>query len=106
MLHVQSISEWAPSCIGPYSQATRHSGLALFAGQVRDTWDGCLFGMMGLRELQGPGLLGSSCCSITPTMPAANLPTRLLLTRPLWASSAAASMYSACAASSGAQQLL
>lgn len=48
VLHVQSISEWAPSCIGPYSQATRHSGLALFAGQVRDTWGGCLFGMMGL----------------------------------------------------------
>lgn len=35
MLHVQSISEWAPSCIGPYSQATRHAGLVLFAGQVR-----------------------------------------------------------------------
>ena len=35
MLHVQSISEWAPSCIGPYSQATRHSGLVHFAGQVR-----------------------------------------------------------------------
>lgn len=34
VLHVQSISEWAPSCIGPYSQATRHRGLALFAGQV------------------------------------------------------------------------
>jgi len=35
VLHVQSISEWAPSCIGPYSQATRHAGLVLFAGQVR-----------------------------------------------------------------------
>lgn len=34
MLHVQSISEWAPSCIGPYSQACRHRGLILFAGQV------------------------------------------------------------------------
>ncbi|PRW59519.1 diphthine--ammonia ligase isoform X1 [Chlorella sorokiniana] len=34
VLHVQSISEWAPSCIGPYSQATRHRGLALFAGQI------------------------------------------------------------------------
>lgn len=48
VLHVQSISEWAPSCIGPYSQATRHSGLALFAGQVGDTWGGCLFVVMGL----------------------------------------------------------
>jgi enamine deaminase RidA (YjgF/YER057c/UK114 family) len=35
VLHVQSISEWAPSCIGPYSQATRHQGLVHFAGQVR-----------------------------------------------------------------------
>ncbi|PSC71309.1 diphthine-ammonia ligase isoform X1 [Micractinium conductrix] len=35
VLHVQSISQWAPSCIGPYSQATRHAGLALFAGQAR-----------------------------------------------------------------------
>jgi enamine deaminase RidA (YjgF/YER057c/UK114 family) len=34
VLHVQSISEWAPSCIGPYSQATRHAGLVHFAGQV------------------------------------------------------------------------
>lgn len=35
VLHVQSVSEWAPSCIGPYSQAARHRGLALLAGQVR-----------------------------------------------------------------------
>ncbi|KAL4458652.1 hypothetical protein ABPG75_013517 [Micractinium tetrahymenae] len=34
VLHVQSISEWAPSCIGPYSQATRNAGLVLFAGQI------------------------------------------------------------------------
>lgn len=25
VLHVQSISEWAPSCIGPYSQVRHHS---------------------------------------------------------------------------------
>lgn len=34
VLHVQSISEWAPSCIGPYSQATTHAGLVHFAGQI------------------------------------------------------------------------
>ena len=34
VLHVQSISEWAPSCIGPYSQALQHAGLVSFAGQI------------------------------------------------------------------------
>ena len=34
VLHVQSISEWAPSCIGPYSQAVAHQGLVYFAGQI------------------------------------------------------------------------
>ncbi|KAG7669670.1 hypothetical protein Ndes2437B_g05856 [Nannochloris sp. 'desiccata'] len=34
VLHVQSISEWAPSCIGPYSQAVAHNGLVYFAGQI------------------------------------------------------------------------
>lgn len=34
VLHVQSISEWAPSCIGPYSQALMHCGLVHFAGQI------------------------------------------------------------------------
>ena len=36
VLHVQSISAWAPSCIGPYSQAVAWLplGLALFAGQI------------------------------------------------------------------------
>lgn len=34
VLHVQSISEWAPSCIGPYSQAVSHQGLVFFAGQI------------------------------------------------------------------------
>ncbi|ETV66312.1 hypothetical protein, variant 2 [Aphanomyces astaci] len=34
-LHVRSISEWAPTCIGPYSQAnTLHSSLILLAGQI------------------------------------------------------------------------
>lgn len=34
MLHVQSISSWAPSCIGPYSQALAHRGAVHFAGQI------------------------------------------------------------------------
>lgn len=31
---MQSISSWAPSCIGPYSQANVVHGLAYFAGQI------------------------------------------------------------------------
>ncbi|KAL9264708.1 Diphthine--ammonia ligase-like protein [Drosera capensis] len=34
VLHVQSISRWAPSCIGPYSQATFHGGILYMAGQL------------------------------------------------------------------------
>uniref|UniRef100_A0A2P2KEG4 Diphthine--ammonia ligase n=1 Tax=Rhizophora mucronata TaxID=61149 RepID=A0A2P2KEG4_RHIMU len=34
VLHVQSISSWAPSCIGPYSQATLHKGILHMAGQL------------------------------------------------------------------------
>ncbi|XP_074292828.1 diphthine--ammonia ligase-like [Silene latifolia] len=34
VLHVQSISSWAPSCIGPYSQATLHHGILHMAGQI------------------------------------------------------------------------
>ncbi|XWS57767.1 hypothetical protein CRYUN_Cryun09bG0201500 [Craigia yunnanensis] len=33
-LHVQSISCWAPSCIGPYSQATLHKKILHMAGQL------------------------------------------------------------------------
>jgi enamine deaminase RidA (YjgF/YER057c/UK114 family) len=33
-LHVQSISEWAPACIGPYSQATVSSAVIRLAGQI------------------------------------------------------------------------
>eukprot|EP01133_Synstelium_polycarpum_P010873 gene10873-12669_t len=33
-LHVQSISEWAPACIGPYSQATFIDNLVFLAGQI------------------------------------------------------------------------
>ncbi len=31
---MQSISEWAPSCIGPYAQAVSSHGLVHFAGQI------------------------------------------------------------------------
>ncbi|XP_024519293.1 diphthine--ammonia ligase isoform X1 [Selaginella moellendorffii] len=34
VLHVQSISCWAPSCIGPYSQATLHGNILFMAGQI------------------------------------------------------------------------
>lgn len=34
VLHVQSISCWAPSCIGPYSQATLHKEILHMAGQM------------------------------------------------------------------------
>lgn len=34
VLHVQSISCWAPSCIGPYSQATLHRQILYMAGQL------------------------------------------------------------------------
>lgn len=34
VLHVQSISCWAPSCIGPYSQATLHEEILYMAGQL------------------------------------------------------------------------
>ncbi|XP_073119122.1 diphthine--ammonia ligase isoform X2 [Henckelia pumila] len=34
VLHVQSISCWAPSCIGPYSQATLHHDVLYMAGQL------------------------------------------------------------------------
>ncbi|XP_047325929.1 diphthine--ammonia ligase [Impatiens glandulifera] len=34
VLHVQSLSCWAPSCIGPYSQATLHKEILHMAGQL------------------------------------------------------------------------
>lgn len=34
VLHVQSISQWAPSCIGPYAQAVTCAGIVYFAGQI------------------------------------------------------------------------
>ena len=33
-LHVQSISSWAPACIGPYGQSISVDGLAYVAGQI------------------------------------------------------------------------
>ncbi|KAK9827348.1 hypothetical protein WJX81_008556 [Elliptochloris bilobata] len=34
VLHVQSVSAWAPACIGPYAQATVAGGLLHMAGQI------------------------------------------------------------------------
>ena len=34
VLHVQSHSEWAPACIGPYSQCNMVNGLLFMAGQI------------------------------------------------------------------------
>jgi enamine deaminase RidA (YjgF/YER057c/UK114 family) len=34
VLHVQSLSRWAPSCIGPYSQAVACDGLVRYSGQI------------------------------------------------------------------------
>jgi len=34
VLHVQSVSEWAPACIGPYSQANKCNHLIWLAGQI------------------------------------------------------------------------
>ncbi len=34
VLHVQSISEWAPACIGPYSQAYTVDKIVYLAGQI------------------------------------------------------------------------
>jgi diphthine-ammonia ligase len=34
VLHVRSISLWAPACIGPYSQASTLHGLLHCAGQI------------------------------------------------------------------------
>ena len=34
MLHVQSISAWAPACIGPYAQAACGGRLLHLAGQI------------------------------------------------------------------------
>ncbi|GMH35085.1 hypothetical protein BSKO_02953 [Bryopsis sp. KO-2023] len=34
VLHVQSFSEWAPCCIGPYSQGTSAGGVVYMAGQL------------------------------------------------------------------------
>lgn len=34
VLHVQSLSEWAPANIGPYSQAVKANGLVHIAGQI------------------------------------------------------------------------
>ena len=34
VLHVQSISEWAAACIGPYAQAVSDEGCVVLSGQI------------------------------------------------------------------------
>ena len=34
VLHVQSVSAWAPACIGPYAQAAVGGGMLYMAGQI------------------------------------------------------------------------
>lgn len=34
MLHVQSISEWAAACIGPYAQAVADDSVVMLSGQI------------------------------------------------------------------------
>jgi enamine deaminase RidA (YjgF/YER057c/UK114 family) len=55
VLHVQSVSEWAPACIGPYSQATLAAGLLCMAGQIplepatMEVWPTSLLPMSGYQ---------------------------------------------------------
>ena len=99
VLHVQSISEWAPSCIGPYSQATRHCGLILFAGQVR------LWGVPYDRKLRAglpTPVFCLPCHFIQVAYLSGFLPEcRLRWTLPQWVLWVVASMHSVSAALSG-----
>ena len=47
-LHVQSLSCWAPACIGPYGQAVSHLGLARLAGCI--AMDPATLDMVGVRS--------------------------------------------------------
>ena len=50
VLHVQSISHWAPSCIGPYSQATSLRHLSFVAGQLGLVPSSMTFGDLGWQQ--------------------------------------------------------
>ena len=63
VLHVQSISEWAPSCIGPYSQGVQLPKVTLFAGQIGlhpPTMD-----LLASTELQAQQIVES--CDVSPS---------------------------------------
>lgn len=100
MLHVQSISDWAPSCIGPYSQAVTLSppGLALFAGQI---------GLdPGSMQLLPPARQAARClasCQAVAVAARCNLPAGLLGCTVYAAGSGGASGEAACEARGGQQ---
>ena len=50
VLHVQSISHWAPCCIGPYSQATSLRHLSFVAGQLGLVPSSMTFGNLGWQQ--------------------------------------------------------
>ena len=56
-LHVQSLSCWAPACIGPYGQAVSHLGVARLAGCI--AMDPATLDMVGARS-SGKGADGGA----------------------------------------------
>ena len=52
VLHVQSISDWAPACIGPYAQAVAARGLLHMAGQIPLE--------PGSMQIEGQGLIAQA----------------------------------------------
>ena len=78
VLHVQSISHWAPICVGPYSQAnTIRSGLHFLAGQIglipatmtlRSTWQAqleqCWKNVAAVLDALNGGSLDDICSSL------------------------------------------
>ncbi|KAL2937244.1 Diphthine--ammonia ligase [Bienertia sinuspersici] len=71
VLHVQSISRWAPSCIGPYSQATLHHGVLHMAGQLgldpptMTLCDGGIISELEQALLNSEAVANSFDCSIS-----------------------------------------
>lgn len=79
VLHVQSISHWAPVCVGPYSQVnTLRSGLHFMAGQIglvpatmqlQPTWDlqleQCWKNVAAILDCLGGGSLRNHVVSAT-----------------------------------------
>ncbi|KAI3799559.1 hypothetical protein L1987_34858 [Smallanthus sonchifolius] len=71
VLHVQSISSWAPSCIGPYSQATLHKEILHMAGQLgldpptMSLCDGGPVSELGQALINSEAIAKSFNCSIS-----------------------------------------